>query len=291
MLDERLDRSLVSDLDRLAVVLARQKPAWEPGTRQAYHGITLGFYESELLRRIDPQHRSLGQFFQDEIAAPLGLDVYIRLPADIPNSRFATIERPTLMEMLHGFPLRLAIDAMNRSSNISKALRGSELPHDDQRMSARNLEVPSGGALGRRERWLAPTASLPLAATSWGSGRRRLPCWPHPRFHRRAGFTTNHESRWHPVFSRLHEVDCRIAIRHRERVRVSRSRRFSRLCRPSSRRRIRVCDEQNGDAVVRRPARYRAERRPLLLYFGSLRCLGKTRGVKLDVIAHFTRHA
>ena len=57
-LDEPVDRSLVADLDRLAVVLARQKPAWEPGTRQAYHAITLGFYESELLRRIDPQHRA-----------------------------------------------------------------------------------------------------------------------------------------------------------------------------------------------------------------------------------------
>ena len=50
-LDVPVDRSLVADLDRLAVVLARQKPAWEPGTRQSYHAITLGFYESELLRR------------------------------------------------------------------------------------------------------------------------------------------------------------------------------------------------------------------------------------------------
>ena len=79
-LDVPVDRRLVADLDRLAAVLARQKPAWEPATRQAYHAITLGFYESELLRRVDPQHRSLGRFFQDEIAEPLGLDVYIRLP-------------------------------------------------------------------------------------------------------------------------------------------------------------------------------------------------------------------
>src|SRR5215211_4557637 len=69
--DEPVDRNVVADLDRLAVVLARQKPTWEPGTRQAYHAITLGFYESELLRRIDLRHRSLGQFFQDEIATPL----------------------------------------------------------------------------------------------------------------------------------------------------------------------------------------------------------------------------
>jgi CubicO group peptidase (beta-lactamase class C family) len=148
VLDEPVDRRLVSDLDRLAVVLARQKPAWEPGTRQAYHAITLGFYESELLRRIDPRHRSLGQFFQDEIASPLGLDVFIRLPADIPNSRLAVITRPSWVDILHGFPLRLALDTMTPRSKIVRALRGSELPHDEPHVYARNLEVPSGGAVG-----------------------------------------------------------------------------------------------------------------------------------------------
>jgi CubicO group peptidase (beta-lactamase class C family) len=147
-LDVPLDRSLVADLDRLAVVLARQTPAWEPGTRQAYHGITLGFYESELLRRIDPRHRSIGQFFQDEIASPLGLDLYIRLPEEIPTSRLARIAPPTWLEIVHGFPFRLALAAMNRRSKISRALRGSELPLDQQYIYARNLEVPSGGAVG-----------------------------------------------------------------------------------------------------------------------------------------------
>ena len=71
--DEPVDRELVADLDRLALVMARQTPAWQSGVRQAYHAISLGFYEGELLRRIDPRHRSLGQFFQDEIASPLGL--------------------------------------------------------------------------------------------------------------------------------------------------------------------------------------------------------------------------
>ncbi|HSR06023.1 MAG TPA: serine hydrolase domain-containing protein, partial [Bryobacteraceae bacterium] len=85
--DELVDRHAVADLDRLAVIMARQTPAWKPGERQAYHAITLGFYESELLRRIDPKHRSLGQFFQDEIASPLDLEFYIRLPEEIPNSR------------------------------------------------------------------------------------------------------------------------------------------------------------------------------------------------------------
>jgi CubicO group peptidase (beta-lactamase class C family) len=150
-LDVPVDRSVVADLDRLAVVLARQKPAWEPGTRQAYHGITLGYYESELLRRIDPQHRSLGQFFQNEIATPLGLDLYIRLPETVPDARLATIARPRPIDMLFGFPLRFTLEIMNKRSNIARSLRGSELPHDAERVYARNFEVPSGGAVGTAE--------------------------------------------------------------------------------------------------------------------------------------------
>lgn len=146
--DEQGDRSLVADLDRLAVVLARQKPAWEPGTRQAYHAITLGYYESELLRRIDPQHRSLGQFFQDEIATPLDLDYYIRLPESIPNSRLATLTRPSLFAMLRGFGIGFLLTAFNRRSNITRALVGSMFPHDEQRIYARNFEIPSGGGVG-----------------------------------------------------------------------------------------------------------------------------------------------
>lgn len=146
--DEPLDRAVVADPDRLAVVLARQRPAWEPGTRQAYHAISLGFYQAEILRRIDPQHRTLGQFFQDEIADPLGLDVYIRLPEWISNTRLASIAAPRFVEMLMGFPLRFSVEVMNPHSKIVRALRGSELPHDQRRIYARNFEVPSGGAVG-----------------------------------------------------------------------------------------------------------------------------------------------
>jgi CubicO group peptidase (beta-lactamase class C family) len=147
-LDEPLDRSIVADLDRLAVVLARQKPAWEPGTRQAYHAITLGFYENELLRRIDPQHRSLGQFFQDEIASPLELDFYIRLPDSVPDQRLAPLIDPSFSEMLFGFPILLTPAVWNRRSNIRRALMGSELPHDEKRIYTRNLEIPAGGGVG-----------------------------------------------------------------------------------------------------------------------------------------------
>ena len=147
-LDEPVTRELLSDLDRLAVVLARQKPAWPPGSRQAYHAITLGLYQGELLRRLDPRHRTLGQFFQDEIATPLGIDLYIRLPESISNSRFATMSPATRLQLVTGFPFRLVIDAFNPRSNMVRALDGSMLPHDPARIYARNLESPSGSGVG-----------------------------------------------------------------------------------------------------------------------------------------------
>jgi CubicO group peptidase (beta-lactamase class C family) len=149
--DEHVDRNTVADLDRLAVVLARQKPASEPGTRQAYHALSLGFYEGELLRRVDPQHRSLGRFFQDEVASRLGEDVYIRLPERIPNSRLATLAPPGPIAMLLGFPLRLTLEVMNPRSNINRALNanpGTGIYQDPQWIYARNLEVPSGNRVG-----------------------------------------------------------------------------------------------------------------------------------------------
>jgi CubicO group peptidase (beta-lactamase class C family) len=147
-LDEPVDRSVVADLDRLAIILARQKPAWTPGTRQAYHAVTLGYYENELLRRVDPLHRSLGRFFQDEIATPLGLEFYIRLPERIPDSRLAVPSRPRPIDLLRGFGIRFSLLALNRYSRIRRALMGSEFPLDRERVYARNLEVPAGGGVG-----------------------------------------------------------------------------------------------------------------------------------------------
>ena len=149
--DEPVDRATLVDLDRLADVMARHEPAWEPGTRQAYHALTLGFYEGELMRRVDPHHRTLGQFFHDEIAARLGEDVYIRLPEDMPNSRLALLAAPGRVALLLGFPFRLTLESMNPRSNIYRALvvnPGAAVYLDEQRIYARDLEVPSGNAVG-----------------------------------------------------------------------------------------------------------------------------------------------
>ncbi len=151
MFTEPVDRATVADLDRLAVIMARQKPAWEPGTRYSYHAITLGFYESELIRRVDPRHRTLGQFFQDEIAAPLGEEFYIRLPENIPNARLAPLQPAARLKALMGLPFRFALAVMYPPSHAYRAFAvnpGTVLPIDPQNVYARNLEVPSGGGVG-----------------------------------------------------------------------------------------------------------------------------------------------
>ena len=66
--DEKLTIERLRDLDGLARLLERQEPEWTPGTRHGYHAMSIGFYMQELVRRVDPAHRTLGRFFHDEIA-------------------------------------------------------------------------------------------------------------------------------------------------------------------------------------------------------------------------------
>lgn len=64
----------------MAAALAAQRPLWTPGTAHGYHGRTWGWLVGEVIRRVSG--RTPGRFFADEIAAPLGLDFFIGLPAD-----------------------------------------------------------------------------------------------------------------------------------------------------------------------------------------------------------------
>jgi len=69
------------DWDYMTGRLAEEEPFWEPGVRNGYHGFTFGWTLGEIVRRASG--RSLGTFFQDEIAKPLGLDFWIGLPEAI----------------------------------------------------------------------------------------------------------------------------------------------------------------------------------------------------------------
>jgi CubicO group peptidase (beta-lactamase class C family) len=149
--DEQVDREVIADPDRLAAIMARQRPAWPPGERQAYHAISLGFYQSELLRRIDPARRTLGQFFADEIAAPLGIDFYLRLPESLPNERLALLAPINRWRVIRAMPWRIVLDSFNPRSVLFRALisnPGTGFYLDAERIYARELEAPSGLGVG-----------------------------------------------------------------------------------------------------------------------------------------------
>ena len=150
--DEHVDRHTVGDLDRLAGVMARQRPIWPPGERQAYHAITLGFYENELVRRIDPAHRTIGRMLHEDIATPLGVQdqVYIGTPSSVPDERLAPLLPPRLWTRLTSMPLSVTVDAMRRGSVLHRSLvanPGTSFYVDPQHVIVRELEVPSGGAV------------------------------------------------------------------------------------------------------------------------------------------------
>jgi len=58
-------------------ILAAQAPFAEPNSIQAYHALTFGWLVGELIRRVDG--RTVGVYFKEEIANPLGLDFAIGL--------------------------------------------------------------------------------------------------------------------------------------------------------------------------------------------------------------------
>lgn len=74
---------------RMAQLLAAQAPLTAPGETIAYHVLTYGWLCGELLRRVDG--RSIGRFWREEIAEPLGLDVWIGLP-EAAEPRVAVLE-------------------------------------------------------------------------------------------------------------------------------------------------------------------------------------------------------
>ena len=137
--DERLDAETLADLDAVAKAIARQPPAWEPGTRHGYHPFSIGWYESELIRRVDPAGRSLGRFFAEEIAEPLGLEFYFGLPDDVAADRVASIKgfsRMSAIVHVRSMPPRMIAAFARRGSLTYRAFSNPRL------RNAADLDAP-----------------------------------------------------------------------------------------------------------------------------------------------------
>ena len=78
VIDARLSLDEVLAIDPVVEALAAQAPLWEPGSAHGYHALTYGWLVGEVIRRVSGQ--SIGDFVRDELAGPLGLDLWIGLP-------------------------------------------------------------------------------------------------------------------------------------------------------------------------------------------------------------------
>lgn len=68
------------DIRDHAARLASQAPLYEPNGQSAYNANIFGLWVNELLLRTDG--RGVAQFFHEEVALPLGVDVWIALPPE-----------------------------------------------------------------------------------------------------------------------------------------------------------------------------------------------------------------
>ena len=88
-LRERVTEDDFTDDVRLAALLAAQPQEADPRGGNVYHAFTFGWLCGEVVRRVDG--RSVGEFFAQEVARPLGLDTWIGLPSEL-EDRVARLE-------------------------------------------------------------------------------------------------------------------------------------------------------------------------------------------------------
>ena len=196
-IDAPMTVATLADPDAVAAAIGAQKPAWTPGDRHGYHAITLGWYESELIRRTDPQHRPIGRYFAEEIAAPLGLDLHIGLPDEVPDERLARIMgdwyRVKMLFHMHTMPRRFVTNFLNPCSITARSfanpkLVGEALRYNDGQI--RRLELPSSNGTATARSVAAAYGEFATGGHTWGSTTSRWRRSPGRPPHRAAAATT-----------------------------------------------------------------------------------------------------
>ena len=134
--DPAVGVDVLLDQDAAAANLAAQAPWWEPGTASGYHLITQGYLEAEIVRRVTG--RTIGTFFQDEVAGPLGAEFWIGLP-ESEETKVAELIPPDLTSLE-------ALAAANAESvgaraTLSAAITGAE----PNTRAWRVAEIPAAG--------------------------------------------------------------------------------------------------------------------------------------------------
>jgi CubicO group peptidase (beta-lactamase class C family) len=168
-LRERLPAGAFYDWESMTARLAAEAPFWEPGTRHGYHALTFGFLVGELVRRVSG--RSLGTFFRDEVAAPLGLDFWIGLPEDV-EPRVAPMifpDPPAPGEPLSVFFLKALTDPTSIPALAFFNTGGYTTPGESDTRAAHVAEIGASGGISN-----ARSVARMYAALAGGTRGRPL---------------------------------------------------------------------------------------------------------------------
>jgi CubicO group peptidase (beta-lactamase class C family) len=137
--------------DPVVDALARQVPHYEPGSQHGYHATTYGWLVGEVIRRVTG--KSVGTYFRDEIATPLGLDFWIGLP-ESEESRVAPLVGGLADPLLMEDPEVRALvnEFMGPDTKLGKALfaPGGAFSEPDvwNSRALHAAEIPAAGGVG-----------------------------------------------------------------------------------------------------------------------------------------------
>ena len=153
VIDQPLTLDDLAEPATMSAKIAAQRPAWTPRESHGYHNISLGLYESELIRHADPGGRTLGRFFAEETARPLGLDFYIGLTAAVNRDRVAHLHcwsRAEMLLHLYTLPPRYVAALFNPRSLSARAVTmpGARGLRDFNRDELRTVELPAINGIG-----------------------------------------------------------------------------------------------------------------------------------------------
>jgi CubicO group peptidase (beta-lactamase class C family) len=134
------------DWDRIVSQLAGQAPWWEPGTASGYHGVTQGYLQGEIVRRVTG--RSIGTFFHQEVAEPLDADFHIGLDARH-DSRVGEMVPPSVVARDGEEFVKTLTDGGITDPVAVRTLLSCPLDATEPRTRAwRGAEIPAAGGTG-----------------------------------------------------------------------------------------------------------------------------------------------
>ncbi|HWD51668.1 MAG TPA: serine hydrolase domain-containing protein, partial [Acidimicrobiales bacterium] len=150
---EHLETEELADWEKCTALLAAQEPWWEPGTASGYHAVTQGFLIGEVVRRITGA--SIGTWFADEVAGPLGADFHIGLPA-AEDHRVAPVIPPPPVDLDALAPSDLALRTLSNpvldaTWTSNEWWRRAEIPAANGQGNARSVATVQSIIAGRGE--------------------------------------------------------------------------------------------------------------------------------------------